>query len=369
MVTHANLYTKGRLSSPSGEEQAATTMVPGAISYHLDSAATSSCSPYQEDFLELTPIEAQAIKGVNGSSIAAIGIGRIKIMLKKGQDIMLRDVLYAPQAALCLISVGRLADDNMTVLFRKGKCTVWNADNKIVAKVIRRERGLYTLVANHPQRDYSCLAHTTPTVATWHKHLGHVSYQSIIDMAKHNMAKGMPVDLSLTPSTCEYCILGKQAKTPVPRTREGERAKAPLEIIYTNLTGPEDVPSAGGALYLMNILDDYSSYPWGFTIKKKYDATKIFKDWRVRVERETGQKIWIIRTDGGGEFSGAKYVSALQEAGIEHQTTAPYTSAQNGRFECLHCTIMGRAQAMRLDAKLPPNLWGECAIAAFYLAQ
>ena len=30
---------------------------------------------------------------------------------------------------------------------------------------------------------------------------------------------------------------------------------------------------------------------------------------------------------------------------------------------------MGHVQAMRLAAKLPPNLWDECAIAAFYLVQ
>jgi transposase InsO family protein len=188
-------------------------------------------------------------------------------------------------------------------------------------------------------------------------------------MAKSGMAKGMPVDLSVSPATCEHCILGKQVKTPVPRMREGERAKAPLAIVYSDLTGPEDVVSAGGALYLMNIIDDYSSYPWGFTLKRKSDAVQVFKDWKARVERETGYKLGIIRTDGGGEFSGSEYESTLQREGVEHQTTAPYTSAHNGRSERLHRTIMGRVRAMRLDAKLPPKLWGECAIAAFYLAQ
>jgi hypothetical protein len=52
-----------------------------------------------------------------------------------------------------------------------------------------------------------------------------------------------------------------------------------------------------------------------------------------------------------------------------HPITAPYTSAQNGKSECLHRTIMGRARAMWLDARLPPSLWAKCALAAFYLAQ
>ena len=81
------------------------------------------------------------------------------------------------------------------------------------------------------------------------------------------MAKGIPINVSISPPTCEYCILGKQSKTPVPRVREGERAKVPLEVVYSDLTGPQDIPSAGGSLYLMNIINDYSSYSWGFTLK------------------------------------------------------------------------------------------------------
>ena len=86
-------------------------------------------------------------------------------------------------------------------------------------------------------------------------------------MAKFGMVKGMPVDISISSVTCEHFILGKQGKTPVLCTREGERAKAPLAIVYSDLTWPEDAPSAGGALYLMNTIDNYSSYPWGFTLK------------------------------------------------------------------------------------------------------
>ena len=179
----------------------------------------------------------------------------------------------------------------------------------------------------------------------------------------------MPIDVSVSPPKCEHCILGKQSKTPVPHTQEGERAKKPLAIVYSDLTGPQDVPSAGGSLYLMNIIDDYLSYPWGFTLKRKSDAVQVFKDWRVKLERETGHKVGIVQTDGGGEYTGLEYESMLKREGITHQTTAPYTSVQNGKSERLHRTIMGRARAMHLDAKLPPNLWGECAIAAFYLAQ
>src|SRR6266481_9094186 len=158
------------------------------------------------------------------------------------------------------------------------------------------------------------------------------------------MTKGVPTDLSVVPPICEHCILSKQARNPVPRVWEGERAKAPLEIIYSDLTGPEDVPTPGGSIYLMNIINDYSSFPWGFILKKKSDAEQVFQDWKTKVECETGHRIGIVRTDGGGEYSSSTFKAMLQQQGIEHQTTAPYTSAQNGKSQHMHQTIMGQAR-------------------------
>ena len=157
--------------------------------YHLDSAATSSCSPYWEDFIELVTIKPRAIRGVNGSTIDAIGIGSIRIPVKKGPPLILKDVLYVPQAALRLISVRRLADNNMMITFEKEKCTVWNTSNQMVIEAVCKHHGLYTIYGEHTHSDSIFLTRGVPTIATWHKRLGHVGYQSIVDMARHNMAK------------------------------------------------------------------------------------------------------------------------------------------------------------------------------------
>jgi len=121
-------------------------------------------------------------------------------------------------------------------------------------------------------------------------------------MAKLGMTKGMPTDLSAIPPICEHCILGKQTKNSIPKTREGKQAETPLSIIYSDLTGLEDVPTLGGSTYIMNIIDNYSSFPWGFTLKKKSDVQQVFQDWKTQVECETGHKVGIVRTDGGGEY-------------------------------------------------------------------
>ena len=65
-------------------------------------------------------------------------------------------------------------------------------------------------------------------------------------------------------------------KKAVPKTRQGERAKGLLEVVYANLMGPEDIASAGGAKYILNLVDDSSGMTWTYLIKEKSQAEKGF---------------------------------------------------------------------------------------------
>jgi len=86
-------------------------------------------------------------------------------------------------------------------------------------------------------------------------------------MAKENLAVGMPIDLSTLLPICQSCILGKQTKRAVPKMRQGSGVTKLLEVIYANLMGQEDIASAGGAKYILNLVDDLSSMTWTYLIK------------------------------------------------------------------------------------------------------
>lgn len=58
----------------------------------------------------------------------------------------------------------------------------------------------------------------------------------------------------------------------------------------------------------------------------------------------------------------------LLSRGTLHQFTVPYTSAQNGRVERLHRTLMGKARAMRSACGVPVNRWDEFVLTACYLS-
>ena len=72
----------------------------------FNTGATSHISPIRANFAELNPIAPRSIKGVNGVAIPTIGTGLVKVRCRKGRNIMLKDALFAPQAALHLISIG-----------------------------------------------------------------------------------------------------------------------------------------------------------------------------------------------------------------------------------------------------------------------
>ena len=179
-------------------------------------------SPEHSDFMDLVQILAHQVHGMNRSSVAAVGRGKVRLRYGKGQVLILKDILYVPAASLRLISVGRLCDDSMTVSFDATSCCFKMKAGKTIAGSTRTGKDLYWFTGDPPRVEYANISRTAPSLETWHRHLGHVSYQAVIDMAKKGLTRGMPVDLSALPPICEHCVLGKQMKMAILKTQEGE---------------------------------------------------------------------------------------------------------------------------------------------------
>jgi transposase InsO family protein len=71
------------------------------------------------------------------------------------------------------------------------------------------------------------------------------------------------------------------------------------------------------------------------------------------VENQSGCKIQAVRSDNGKEYTSAGFNMFCEEAGIEHQLTAPYTPQQNGVSERRNMYIMEMARCMLHDKELP----------------
>jgi hypothetical protein len=199
----------------------------------LDSGATCHISPERSDFKRLSPIPLHPVKGLSGTCVYAIGLGDIELSLDTGHRILLRNTLFIPSSTVRLISVLSLnRDNNNCCHFGPKSCWITNEHNVTIAHgSISTTCDLYILDSTpslirgdtptlQNRSHVSLHAARTPDVETRHRRLGHCAIRTVVDMARNKTIKGMPIDLSTTPPKCDDCILGKQARSPVPKARE-----------------------------------------------------------------------------------------------------------------------------------------------------
>ena len=275
------------------------------IPFHVDTGSTIHISPEKSDFLTLKPTTARSVKGVGGSSITAIGMGSIKLHVVCSAYIILQNALYIPNATVHLISVSMLTCNNQAVAhFDKNSCWITNkSTSAIIAHgTLLPNKNLYSLALHSIHAEHAFTAQHTPDLKTLHRHLGHANHQTLKEMVSSGMIPGMPKDLHCEdPPKCEFCVLGKQTKTPVPKLCEvgpGHRATRRLEKVWVDLSGPH-VRLRTSNEYVMNIVNDYTSHIWSIPLKGKGDAFGELVTWERARELETGLKVGMYITDNG----------------------------------------------------------------------
>ena len=77
------------------------------------------------------------------------------------------------------------------------------------------------------------------------------------------------------------------------------------------------------------------------------------------IENQLGRCIRYFRSDHRGEFMSAEFLAILEEHGITHETSTPYTPQQNGLAEHMNQTLIGGACAMLKHAGLTKGFWAE----------
>jgi len=133
-----------------------------------------------------------------------------------------------------------------------------------------------------------------------------------------------------------------------------------------NASGPHAIMSHSSFHYIMNLIDDYSGYNWTHLLKAKSDAFGAFCTWLTATEIQSGKKLCYVLTDNG-ELRSTDMAHWCADCGITHQFTAPHTSAQNGRVERLHRTLMDKARTMCLACDAPLQMWDEFIVTTSYL--
>lgn len=85
------------------------------------------------------------------------------------------------------------------------------------------------------------------------------------------------------------------------------------------------------------------------------------------IKTQFNSNIQIFRSDNGKEFVDMAFGIFLQNLGILHHTSCPYTSEQNGVEECKHRHLIETVVALLYDSHLPASFWVDALATANYL--
>ena len=99
----------------------------------------------------------------------------------------------------------------------------------------------------------------------------------------------------------------------------------------------------------------------------KHEVQEVFKRFSSRASTNFGVKIKHIRSDNGTEFKNSGLDDYLDELGITHELSAPYTPQQNGVVERKNRTLVEMARTMLDEYKTPRHFWIEAIYTACHI--
>ncbi|KAL0416197.1 UNVERIFIED_CONTAM: hypothetical protein Slati_3451600, partial [Sesamum latifolium] len=122
--------------------------------------------------------------------------------------------------------------------------------------------------------------------------LGHISKDRIRKLVDTKILE--IDDLDHLP-TCKSCLKGKMTKKPF--VGQIAIANGLLDLVNTNICGPLNTPTRGGYSYFITFIDDHSRYGYVYLMRYKSEAFGRFKECRLKVENQTGDKIKALRSN------------------------------------------------------------------------
>lgn len=203
------------------------------------------------------------------------------------------------------------------------------------------------------------LAVKTDTLKVWHERLGHQNVAHVKGLLRHRNIDYVDQDFN-----CDGCAMGKPHRLSF-QLRE-DRSKECGRIIHADVCGPID-KSIGGSAYFVVFKDDYSHMRFVHFLKHKSEVCGRIKAFIRLSEKECGHRIKMLQTDNGTEFVNECVTGLLEENGIRHRKTVPYTPEQNGSVEREMRTIFEAARSMLYARDCNIRLWAEAVNTAVFI--
>jgi transposase InsO family protein len=307
---------------------------------------------------------------------------------------ILQDVLYVPELHGNLLSVSQLARRGADVRFAKGGCQIYDQHGALTCdgslrgnlyimpiRVAAPEETARVAVLHvdsfpidgdiaTPSAEVALAARNSTSKAdvhTWHRRLGHLHVDAVLAMVKKGMVRGMEiVGNHSPPDNCEACLKGEQTRAEIHKTTES-RVTDILGRVFSDVCGKLPTRSHTGLEYFVTWIDDASCKVFVISLREKSEVAEHLKSFVARIELETGKRLKVLQTDGGGEYIASKVREFLKSKGIQHELTTPDTPQHNGVAEHMNRTLLDKVRSMLHDASLPETYWYDALVYAAHL--
>ncbi|GAU11497.1 hypothetical protein TSUD_344870 [Trifolium subterraneum] len=219
--------------------------------WFLDTGCSNHMTGHKEWLIKFDRSKKSKVKLADSKSIQAEGIGDMVIKRKDGSSTTIEDILYVPGMDCNLLSVGQL-----------------------IEKVLEDKQNWL-----------------------WHLRFGHLNFKYLSQLVSKGMVTGLP---KIDVPDSDGCLVGKQPINVFTKSLP-MRSSNVLEVVHSDVCGPFDEKSLGGNRYFITFVDEYSRKMWIYLLQTKCAAFYVFRKFKALVENQSGKKIKILRTDGGGE--------------------------------------------------------------------
>ena len=269
----------------------------------------------------------------DGRTVKAEGRGSVRLRVKENKEaereIRLSSVLFVPD-----LSCNLLFDDVTCSIILKGDA---------VSASGHKRGNLYVLDGTADRKPDEALVAAQPTSDLWHQRLAHVNDKVLQKLVSCDVA-GVDLKVVEPLSFCEGCVQGKATKHK-PKPLGEIRSKRQLEKEHSDVCGPMQTASSSGKKYMVNFVDDFSRSCATYFMAHKRDTLVMFQKFQAKVTGQSGERIGVLKTDGGGEYRSKEFAQYLIKHQIEHEVTVPDSPDMNGLAERMNRTILKKPSA------------------------
>ena len=234
-------------------------------------------------------------------ALEIVGIGTIKIKMFDGTILTIEEIRHVKCLKNNLLSPGQI-DSHRCKTHVENEIIKIAKSPLVLMKVEKFGANLFILKGETLQEADACVASKgEESMMMWHLKLGHMSEQGLKILSKRKLLLGLK---SVSLPFCKHCVTNKQYRLKFSRSIT--RSKCILDLIHSDVWESPDI-SIGGAKYMVTFINDNSMICWVYPIKKKSDIFLVFKEYKARVELESGKMIKCLRTDNDGEYTDDKF--------------------------------------------------------------